>query len=814
MSITTPDNRTSEYNPVVATTEFPAGFPVFANEDISVFVDGVERTDFTVTASYTDSISTNAKAVFAVGIIGYVQVFGDRSPHRTNRFSNGGPLPVRDINLAFDTIESEVQEARRDIARSLKVPLGVSPLGIPEPEDNTVLGWDGDNLVNKDPGEFINDAGYATAAQGLKADASTKKLSNFTTAFDFNAVADGVTNNVTAFNNAAAVSGFTFVPPGSYNVGADLTDAFWFLFGAQITGLPDLNDSVLPTKTINDLRRLKGRIIQFNRKGKGPAMWIGDSNPWMEQYIRPSAMSRAELFVASPTGEMAISAATKTSDNPGTPGTTMACIAFNGYAINDRPISISETTAYAAYLEARKRNNGGAAFAMEMDIANEDATVDLNPNSPLSFNAYTGGLIVNSGAGMPSASVNPASFGILFGNNGDSFHRGIVFTDFSIDAGTLEAIAMPIFYRSAYYSGGSLFAYSDQREDQKRSDTNTAIDGVIFGGRRRRAAGGATQASDMLGLMTMQGFTGTVDYYGGSVRILQRTAFSAGTARTSTDLQARNANGAIAEVSLNGMGDASFAPTVDNVITLGTSAGRWSLVYAGTGTINTSDPSLKRFLAAHLGHEAADAEMAALVRAVNRIPIQTFQWLDALAKKGDEARIHAGVSAKDVADAFEAEGLDPRRYALFCEDPLEEWVDIEVEEDVPDMEIIQQEGIEQVVEGDKVVQRSIIREVERQRVAKLPVIDEAGNPVMQRKRRGAIGEDGEPVVTKGRRGKKVPKREEFEVPMYYSLPLTKKAVVSKRELRPVMNEDGTPKMRLALRYDQLQLLMIQALRTP
>jgi hypothetical protein len=124
MSITTPDPRISTYNPVVATTDFPAVFPIFDNDDISVFVNGVERFDFSVSATYVQGIATDGKAVFAVGVTGLVEVVGKRAPHRTNRFVDGAPLPVRDQNLALDTLEAESQEARRDIDRSHKAPFG------------------------------------------------------------------------------------------------------------------------------------------------------------------------------------------------------------------------------------------------------------------------------------------------------------------------------------------------------------------------------------------------------------------------------------------------------------------------------------------------------------------------------------------------------------------------------------------------------------------------------------------------------------------------------------------------------------------
>lgn len=124
MSITSPDDRITVYNPVALTTEFPAMFPVFDNSDLSALVDGLPRTDFTVTASYADGISTDAKIVFLSGVSGEVIVYGSRAPRRSNRFINGAPFIIRDLNIAFDTIESEMQELARDDRRSVRVPIG------------------------------------------------------------------------------------------------------------------------------------------------------------------------------------------------------------------------------------------------------------------------------------------------------------------------------------------------------------------------------------------------------------------------------------------------------------------------------------------------------------------------------------------------------------------------------------------------------------------------------------------------------------------------------------------------------------------
>lgn len=47
-----------------------------------------------------------------------------------------------------------------------------------------------------------------------------------------------------------------------------------------------------------------------------------------------------------------------------------------------------------------------------------------------------------------------------------------------------------------------------------------------------------------------------------------------------------------------------------------------------------------------------------------------FQWKDAVDIKGGEARMHCGVLAQSVRDAFVSEGLDPDRYAMNCSDEL------------------------------------------------------------------------------------------------------------------------------------------------
>ena len=106
-------------------------------------------------------------------------------------------------------------------------------------------------------------------------------------------------------------------------------------------------------------------------------------------------------------------------------------------------------------------------------------------------------------------------------------------------------------------------------------------------------------------------------------------------------------------------------PGTDNTRSLGTASFRWSTVFAGNGTINTSDAREKQQVRA-----LSDAERAVAVRVKGLV--KAFKFNNAVEQKGDGARIHFGVVAQEIQTAFEAEGLNAFDYGLLCHD---EWGD-------------------------------------------------------------------------------------------------------------------------------------------
>ena len=102
----------------------------------------------------------------------------------------------------------------------------------------------------------------------------------------------------------------------------------------------------------------------------------------------------------------------------------------------------------------------------------------------------------------------------------------------------------------------------------------------------------------------------------------------------------------------------TFWATTDNANDLGSPSSRWDDVYATNGTIQTSDRNEKQDI------EVLTAAETAVAVACKGL-LRKFRWIDSVTEKGDDARIHFGIIAQDLQDAFTAEGLDAGRYAMF-----------------------------------------------------------------------------------------------------------------------------------------------------
>lgn len=98
--------------------------------------------------------------------------------------------------------------------------------------------------------------------------------------------------------------------------------------------------------------------------------------------------------------------------------------------------------------------------------------------------------------------------------------------------------------------------------------------------------------------------------------------------------------------------DAAFCPNVTNDVPLGLSSKLWKVVYAKTGTINTSDRTKK--------HDIKDLSEVYEKLFLNLQP-KSFIFND-----GD--RVHIGAISQDVEDSMKELGLTAKEFAGFCKD--------------------------------------------------------------------------------------------------------------------------------------------------
>ena len=129
-------------------------------------------------------------------------------------------------------------------------------------------------------------------------------------------------------------------------------------------------------------------------------------------------------------------------------------------------------------------------------------------------------------------------------------------------------------------------------------------------------------------------------------------------APSTENLQIRN--GTTSRLTLFGV-SGNWGAGADNTQSWGTSSARWSVIYAGTGTINTSDQREKQQVR---NLSVAERNVAKKLKD----SIKAFKFNDAVQIKGEKARIHVGVIAQEVIELFKSEGLDANEYGVLCYD--------------------------------------------------------------------------------------------------------------------------------------------------
>lgn len=260
---------------------------------------------------------------------------------------------------------------------------------------------------------------------------------------------------------------------------------------------------------------------------------------------------------------------------------------------------------------------------------------------------------------------------------------------------------------------------------------------------------------------------GSVD--GTAASNIDRFAISISTIGELFSIAAAGGSGGVVTAIAGG----NLVPQNDLGSSVGRADRRMNTIYAGTGSINTSDADEKTS-----GRGFTDTELDAW----GEVSARVFQFLDAIEKKraeGKEAREHYGYMSQDVEAAWHRHDLDPGRSAMWCSDPLDA--------PVKKTRTVSRRKTETVTEARQSVEirdgRAVLvlieEAVERPVTTAMPLVDEAGRPVMREWTE--IGEDGEIV--------------ERSEQLVHSLAVMEDVTEEYEEMEP------TGRRRLGLRYD-------------
>lgn len=203
--------------------EFDFPFPVFASEDIAVYLNGalqasgydVSGAGQTLGGTVTFDDAPAADTVITIE---------RRVPlERMTDFLEGGALSAQSLNNELDYLTASVQQIARDQDSMLRfdgleVP---SPVVLPSRDvrANRALAFDENgDMTTVAHGSTLAAPSYVQDGTGAVARNVTDKVKEAVSVRDFGAVGDGVADDTTAFQSALAAHAAVFVPAGTYRI--------------------------------------------------------------------------------------------------------------------------------------------------------------------------------------------------------------------------------------------------------------------------------------------------------------------------------------------------------------------------------------------------------------------------------------------------------------------------------------------------------------------------------------------------------------------------------------------------------------------
>ena len=206
--------------------EFP--FPIFASEDLSVYINGALQTSGfdVVSAGETSGGHITFDTAPANG---QVITLERRMPfERLTDFIEGGDFAASAINTELDFVVAGLQQLEQDQAAMIQFNPHETPVSNIIPDKNIragkALGFDADgNMMVVPLNGSMAQPSFTAVGTGAVTRTTSDKLKEQVSVKDFGAVGDGVADDTLAFQRALSASKAVFVPAGSYRIISTLT---------------------------------------------------------------------------------------------------------------------------------------------------------------------------------------------------------------------------------------------------------------------------------------------------------------------------------------------------------------------------------------------------------------------------------------------------------------------------------------------------------------------------------------------------------------------------------------------------------------
>ncbi len=206
-------------------TTFSYNFPIFASEDLAVYLNGSKQTSaFDISgAGQTSGGSVTFDTAPGNGVT--VTLARELSIERVTDFLEGGDFSAQAINNELDYLIAALQQVNRENDLMLRYSDFETPGNVILPtraqRSNKALGFngDGDPVAVEVTGGSGGGSGlvdFTASGTGAVTRNTTDKLADMISIKDFGAVGDGLTDDTLAIQQALAAHDAVFVPSGTY----------------------------------------------------------------------------------------------------------------------------------------------------------------------------------------------------------------------------------------------------------------------------------------------------------------------------------------------------------------------------------------------------------------------------------------------------------------------------------------------------------------------------------------------------------------------------------------------------------------------